>query len=151
MAFTIEVSDAISIIPGKLFQPYWFQTKVLNLWKHCLKSVQIQSYFWSVFSCIRTEDGDSVFSPNTVRIQSKYRKILTRNNSVFGHFSHSVTIRWQQYSAVSRNPACVINNWNNSSKCLWTNKVIHIFYKISVLLIWFNIKTYLQCLQYLQC
>ena len=26
--------------------------------KHCVKSVQIQSYFWSVFSCIRTEYGD---------------------------------------------------------------------------------------------
>ena len=41
--------------------------------RHCVKSVQIQSYFWSVFSCIRTE----------------YRKIRTINNSVFGHF-HSV-------------------------------------------------------------
>ena len=26
--------------------------------KHCLKSVQRQSFFWSVFSCIRTEYGD---------------------------------------------------------------------------------------------
>ena len=40
---------------------------------HCLKSVQIRSYFWSVFSCIRTE----------------YRKRRTRNKSVFGQFSHS--------------------------------------------------------------
>ena len=36
---------------------------------HSLKSVQIRSYFWSVFSCIRTEYGDllrkSLFSPNT--------------------------------------------------------------------------------------
>ena len=38
-----------------------------------MKSVQIQSYFWSVF----------------FRIQSEYRKIRTRNNSVFGHFSRS--------------------------------------------------------------
>ena len=36
-------------------------------------SVQIRSYFWSVFSYIRIE----------------YRKIRTRNNSVFGHF-HAV-------------------------------------------------------------
>ena len=36
-------------------------------------SVQIRSYFWSVFSYI----------------QSEYRKIPTRNNSVFGHFSRS--------------------------------------------------------------
>ena len=33
---------------------------------HGVEIVQIQSYFWSVFSCIRT-----------------------RNNSVFGHFSRS--------------------------------------------------------------
>ena len=48
---------------------------------HCMKSVQIRSYYWSVFSCIRTEYGDS---------RSKYRKIRTRNNSVLGHFSRSV-------------------------------------------------------------
>ena len=46
----------------------------LNVGWHCVKSVQIQSYFLSVFSCIRTE----------------YRKIRTRNNSVFWHISHSV-------------------------------------------------------------
>ena len=44
---------------------------------HCVKSVQIRSLFWSVLSCIRTE----------------YRKILTRKNSVFGHFSHNVSDR----------------------------------------------------------
>ena len=37
---------------------------------HCVKSVQIRSYFWSVF----------------FRIQSEYRKIQTINNSMFGHF-----------------------------------------------------------------
>ena len=36
---------------------------------HCVKSVQIRSFFWSVFSRIRTEYGEmrtdlSVFSPN---------------------------------------------------------------------------------------
>ena len=39
----------------------------------CVKSVQIWSYYWSVFSCMLTE----------------YRKIRTRNNSLFGHFSRS--------------------------------------------------------------
>ena len=38
---------------------------------YCAISVQMQSYFWSVFSCI----------------QSKFRKIRTRNNSALGHFS----------------------------------------------------------------
>ena len=41
--------------------------------RHCVKSVRIWSYLWSVFSCI----------------QYKYRKLWTRNNSVFGHFSRS--------------------------------------------------------------
>ena len=45
---------------------------------HCVKSVQIRSYFWSVFSLIRTEYEES-----------EYRKIRTKNNSVFGHFSRS--------------------------------------------------------------
>ena len=47
-------------------------------------SVQIRSYFWSVFSCIRTEYGE---------VQSQYIKIRTSNNSVFEHFSHSVILR----------------------------------------------------------
>ena len=41
---------------------------------NCVKSVQLQSFFWSIFSSIRTE----------------YRKIRTRKNSVFGHYSRSV-------------------------------------------------------------
>ena len=43
---------------------------------HCVKSVEIRSCFWSVFSCIWTE----------------YRKIQTKNNSVFGHFSRSAPL-----------------------------------------------------------
>ena len=48
---------------------------------HCVKSVQIRGYFWSVFYCIRTE----------------YRKIRTRNNSVFGHISRSDTENYYVY------------------------------------------------------
>ena len=65
---------------------------------HCVKIVQTRNYFWSAFSCIWTEHGDLQKCPNTelflnysvnLRIQSEYRKIRTRNNSVFGHFSCS--------------------------------------------------------------
>ena len=48
---------------------------LLTIFLHCVKSVQIRSHFWSAFSCIRT----------------KYRKIRTRNNFVFGQFSRSVS------------------------------------------------------------
>ena len=44
-------------------------------WLHCVKSVQIQSFFWSVFS--------------------EYRKIKTRKKSAFGHFS-----RWVHLTGV---------------------------------------------------
>ena len=38
--------------------------------KHCMKSVQIRRFFWSVFPCIRTEYGDlRSKSPYSVRIQ----------------------------------------------------------------------------------
>ena len=51
---------------------------------HCMKSVEIRSCFWSVFSHIRTEYFVSL------RIQSEWGKIRTRINSVFEHFSASV-------------------------------------------------------------
>ena len=41
--------------------------------------------FWSVFSCIRTEYGDIL----NLNILSECRKIRTRKNSLFGHFSRS--------------------------------------------------------------
>ena len=41
--------------------------------RHNVKSVQIRNLFWSIFSCI----------------QSEYRKMLTKKNSVFGNLSHS--------------------------------------------------------------
>ena len=53
---------------------------------HCVKSIQKQSYFWFVFSCIRIEYKRYFVS---LRIQSECKKIRTRNNSVFGHFSRS--------------------------------------------------------------
>ena len=50
---------------------------------HCVKSVQMRSFFWSVLSRIWNEYGD------LLRIQSKCRKIRTRKNSVFAQFSLS--------------------------------------------------------------
>ena len=52
---------------------------------HYVKSVQIRSIFWSVFSCIPIF---LIYGVN-LRIQSEYRKIRARKYSVFGHFSRS--------------------------------------------------------------
>ena len=57
---------------------------------HCVKSVQIRSYFWSIFSCIRTE----------------YRKIRTRNNSAFGHFSRIGWLRKSDLQAETEALIC---------------------------------------------
>ena len=65
--------------------------KCIGFITHCLKSVQVLSYFWSAFSCIRTKYGG-------LHIQSEYRKIRTRSNSVFGDLSRSnyqwSTVKW---------------------------------------------------------
>ena len=47
------------------------KNQLIDHYYYCVKNVQIWSFFWSVFSCIWTE----------------YRKMQTRKNSVFGHFS----------------------------------------------------------------
>ena len=64
---------------------------------HCVKCVQIRSFFWSVFSRIRTEYGEIV----SLRIQSEYRKKRTRKYSIFGYFSRSGNFYqkywWQQF------------------------------------------------------
>ena len=53
------------------------------LYFHCVKSVQMRSFFRSVFSCIRTEYEDLLRkSPYSVRIQ----EIRGRKSSIVGHF-----------------------------------------------------------------
>ena len=53
-----------------------------------MKSGQIRSYFWSVFSCIRTEYGDLQVN---LQIQSNTEKYgpKKKKNSILGHFSRS--------------------------------------------------------------
>ena len=53
----------------------------ISCYCHCVKSVQIRSFFWSVFSRIWT-----IISPYSVRM----RENTDQKNSVFGHFSGSV-------------------------------------------------------------
>ena len=63
---------------------------IWELFKPQSPCFQIQSYFWSAFFCVWTEYGDL---RSNLRIQPKYRKIGTRNNSVFGHFPRSGIFR----------------------------------------------------------
>ena len=62
----------------------WLWNELDTAWKVSKYGVSFGPYF-------------SVFALNTeryFRIQSEYRKIRTRNNSVFGHFSRSVNLTW---------------------------------------------------------
>ena len=60
-----------------LHQQFYDLPSNLFLRIHLLREkCPLRNYFWSVFSCIRTE----------------HRRIRTRNNSVFGHFSRNVSI-----------------------------------------------------------
>ena len=56
------------------------------LHSHCVKSVQIRSFFWSVFSRITKYFPQYEVS---LRIKSECGKIRTRKNSPFGYISHS--------------------------------------------------------------
>ena len=50
-----------------------------------VKSIQVERFFWSVFSRIQAEYGKIEVS---LRIQSEWNgKIRARKNSVFGHFN----------------------------------------------------------------
>ena len=69
------VPRTLQNINDTIFQ--WIIYFAKSRYLHCVKSVQIRSFFWSVFSCI----------------QSEYRKIRTRKNSVFGRFLRSGILR----------------------------------------------------------
>ena len=103
------------------------------LQKHCAKSVQIGSYFWSIFSRSRTEYGEIFL----VRIQSECGKIRTRNNSVFGHFSRSEIVK-EDYFRTDRykQPKTVPSTktyygwWNNFLSGFWFDIFWGIFEKL---------------------
>ena len=80
----IKLADSIKT--GKLNQ----LSVIPRLSLHCVKSLQIRRFCWSVFSGIRTEYVDlRSKSP----FQFEYRKKRARKNCVFGHFSRIATIR----------------------------------------------------------
>ena len=74
---------------------------------HCVKSVQIRSYFWSVISCILTE----------------YREIRTRNNTVLTYLSRNGT--WLKSIGITKQLSVLLimkhNNFlsaKTSGRCL---------------------------------
>ena len=95
-----------------------------------MKSVQIRSFFWSVFSCVQTEYGDLLRnSPCSVRTYEN----TDQKNSLFGHFSHSV----QSVKLVSICPNRIMNK---PQQCPWM--LLNSFYFRSYVMqcaIWYHV------------
>ena len=80
---------------------YWLLCSIsISSALHCVKRVQIWSFFWSMLSCIRTE----------------YKKIRTRKNSAFGHFPRSVSLYNYILSVIVR--YCIYHIYSNDEKML---------------------------------
>ena len=86
--------------------------KFLNT--HCVKTVQIRSFFWSLFSCI----------------QSKYRKVWTRKNSVFEHFSRS-----DPYHSWALILNQTLHKYYWESNCEWNLRLLLVFLPVKVHLV----------------
>ena len=68
---------------------------LLKVYNHDVKSVQIRSFFWSVFSCIRTEYGNlRSKSPYSVRIQKNTDQ--KKKTPYLDEFSRRVTLPKKQ-------------------------------------------------------
>ena len=65
----------------RFYDKFWYLKT-----KHCVKFVQIRSFFLSVFSCIRIEYGNLL---RKTKHCMKSAQIRTSKSSVFGHFSRS--------------------------------------------------------------
>ena len=81
-----------------LFSKY-FERKVKWIWPCTMLLALLEKCPNTMFFLVRIflySDWIRRFNVN-LSIQSEYRKILNRKNSVFGHFSRSVDIRWNMY------------------------------------------------------
>ena len=72
---------SVSTSDYRFYDKFWYLKT-----KHCVKFVQIRSFFWSVFSCIRIEYGNLL---RKTKHCMKSTQIRTSKSSVFGHFSRS--------------------------------------------------------------
>ena len=79
-------SAGVHCISRECFAPVRFVTVNFYFFALRCKCPNADFFFWSVFSCIRL--NTEIYGVN-LGIQSEYRKIRTRKNSVFAHFARS--------------------------------------------------------------
>ena len=98
------VSKSQTTLCGKriLLNHHSFMNFIICRYLHSVKKVQIRSFFWSVFSRIRTEYGEilSIF-PYSVRMQEnagKMRTGITPNTDIFYAASDIPNFSWLNLS-----------------------------------------------------
>ena len=85
----------------KDFQEPVIKVALVMIGYHCVKSAQIRSFFWSIFSCIRTEYGDLFRkSPYSVWIQENTDQKKSRIWTLFTQciILRNTTKQLQKYS-----------------------------------------------------
>ena len=88
---------------------------------HCVKSGQIRSYFWSVFSCVRSEYGIyPVFSPDTGR----YGPETTPHLDTF-HAVYYIVLLFQHIN-MTQAAHTFSNKFQLNTACLITSDLLHI-------------------------
>ena len=88
--FKLIIDIYLLLFTTKLFQPLGYNFPPL----HCVKSIQIRSFSGPYFPVF--ELNTAIYFVN-LGIQSEYREIRTRKNSVLGHFSRRVSIKFCIY------------------------------------------------------
>ena len=90
------------VFPGSYFPVFGLNTEIYR------------SFCWSAFSCIRSEYGDL-----RIHVQSEYRKIWTRKNSVFAYITQCY-FKWSfsWWSKISSNDTSL-----QEKRSWWQNKL----------------------------
>ena len=93
---------------------------------HCVKSVQIRSFFWSLFSCIRTEYGEirSIIWSIFFRIRENMDQKKLRIWTLFTQCMVSVEII-AQFSEIKFSAHFNLNHQNLASQTLfWPSSIL---------------------------
>ena len=102
-----------------MFDWFWIHLSwIIVITLHCVKSVQMRSFFWSASSCIRTEYRDlRSKSPFSDRIQEntdqkKLRTLFTQYLVIAIFSSFSLTEKNKKYLSYCTNLTCFMANTN---------------------------------------
>ena len=101
----------------------FFSDETCRIWRFCIITCSFTAWKVSKYGFI--------FYGENLHIQCEYRKIRTRNNSVFAHFSRSVSqSRWITILSPSKNSSeiSLSATWTLQQMFTWQNRYQHCFH-----------------------